>query len=84
MLSLGLHSCITKVQLITIVSFSYVNIQIGPILLDIVFPFKWLRNEFEFNMFHDLQQYLNNFDIKYFFGHFIKFYQNYLLLVPKF
>jgi hypothetical protein len=52
-LSPSLHSCIAKVQPITIVSFSYVNIPFGPIFLDIIFLFKWLKNEFEINMFHD-------------------------------
>jgi hypothetical protein len=53
-LSPSLHSWITKVQPITIIFFSYFNIFFGPIFLDMVFPFKWLQNEFEINMFHDL------------------------------
>lgn len=50
----SLHSYIAKVKvIITATSSSYVNIPPSSIFLDLVFSFRWLKNELK-NMFHDL------------------------------
>ncbi len=47
------HSCMSKVHLITTTSFFLVSTPLGPIFLDLVFPFRWSVVEL-IGMFHDL------------------------------
>ncbi len=47
------HSCIINVHVIIAESSSFVSTLLGPIFLDLVFPFRWLEREL-IGMFHDL------------------------------
>jgi len=49
----GPHSWIDNVHVITIAFSSFVSTTLGPIFLDLVFPFRWLVKEL-IGMFHDL------------------------------
>ncbi len=51
------HSCIVNVHAITIESSSSISTPLGPIFLDLVSPFKWLKREL-IGMFHDLLAFL--------------------------
>ncbi len=51
------HSYIANVHAINVESFSSVSTFFGPILLDLIFPFKWLELEL-IGMFHDLLTFL--------------------------
>ncbi len=52
------HSCIARVHLITLAPSFAMSTPLGPIFLDLVFPFKWLENELKI-MFHVLLALLN-------------------------
>ncbi len=51
------HSCMFKVHLINTTSFSFVSTSLSPIFLDLVFLFKWSKNELQ-KMFHDTLAFL--------------------------
>ncbi len=48
------HSCIVNVHVIII---AFVSTPLGPIFMDLVFPFRWLAREF-IEMFHNLLAFL--------------------------
>ncbi len=39
------HSCIVRIHATIITSSSFINTIVGPIILDLIFPFKWLERE---------------------------------------
>ncbi len=55
------HSCIANVHVITAESSTFIRTPLGPIFLDLVFPFEWLEREL-IGMLHDLLALLKECD----------------------